>query len=202
MHLTSSLYFLLTCFTGYGFNPGSALVISNSGMASVASLCAVTTTLGAASGCISAMFTDSILEAIRTGETSYDLTMAMNGALAGLVAVTAGCSTVEPWAAIIIGVVGGWFYIGCSKLLVALRIDDAVDAVPVHLANGFWGILAVGLFAKPELMELAGYNHNNPGWFYSHSVGGNDMNLLMCQIIAILWIVGWVTCTMTPFLLF
>lgn len=118
-------------FGWYGFNPGSALAIANSDSAQTAALCAVTTTLGAASGCVSAMFTDSILESYESGEVSYDLTMAMNGALGGLVAVTAGTSVFPPWAAIIVGVCGGWAYLGFSKLLIRLRIDDAVDAIPV-----------------------------------------------------------------------
>lgn len=150
--------------------------------------------MAAASGCVSAMFTDSILDSLKTGETSYDLTMAMNGCLGGLVAVTAGTSVVTPWAAIIIGAIGGLVYLCFSKFLIAMRIDDAVDAVPVHFANGFWGVFAVGLFAKPELMEIAEYNHEKPGLFYG---GGGD--LLLCQICALLWVIGWVTFTMTPF---
>jgi ammonium transporter, Amt family len=55
----------------------------------------------------------------------------MNGCLTGLVAITAGCATVETWGAVLIGMVSGWVYFGLSKLLVRLRIDDAVDAVPV-----------------------------------------------------------------------
>jgi Amt family ammonium transporter len=172
-------------------------VIANAGSAQVAALCTVTTTMGAAAGCISAMFTDSILEGMSSGETSYDLTMAMNGALGGLVAVTAGCAVITPWAAILIGAVGGWAYIAMSKTLVALKIDDAVDAVPVHFANGLWGVLAVGLFAKPELMELAGYNTANPGLFYSE--GGFDGQLLLVQICSVCWVFGWVAFTMTPF---
>jgi Amt family ammonium transporter len=186
-------------FGWYGFNPGSALAIANEASAKTAALCAVTTTMGAAAGCVSAMFTDSILEAMKTGETTYDLTMAMNGTLAGLVAVTAGCSVITPWAALIIGAVGGWVYIAASKALIALKIDDAVDAVPVHCANGAWGVLAVGLFANPGLMEIAGYNAMNPGWFYSWGNGSADANLLVAQICALLWITGWVTFTMAPF---
>jgi Amt family ammonium transporter len=111
-------------FGWYGFNPGSALMIANPASAATASLCAVTTTMGGAAGCISAVFTDSILEARKTGEWSYDLTMALNGALAGLVAVTAGCAVVPAWGAILTGVVAGWCYIFCSKALIMLRIDD------------------------------------------------------------------------------
>jgi ammonium transporter, Amt family len=126
---------LLTLYTGYGFNPGSALVIANEDSAAAAALAAVTTTMGGASGCVSAMFTDSILESMISGEVSYDLTMAMNGALGGLVAVTAGTAVIAPWAAIIVGIIGGWSYIAMSKLLQKLKIDDAVDAVPVSLSN-------------------------------------------------------------------
>jgi Amt family ammonium transporter len=186
-------------FGWYGFNPGSALAISSSDAAAVAALCAVTTTLAAAAGCVTAMFTDSIIDGMTTGETTYDLTMAMNGTLGGLVAVTAGCSVVTPWAALIIGAIGGWVYIGFSKLLIKLRIDDAVDAIPVHFANGFWGVLAVGLFANGGLMNTAGYNGAHEGLFYSWGGGSSDANLLLAQICSLLWIIGWVVTTMTPF---
>ncbi|KAL7573928.1 hypothetical protein ACA910_001940 [Epithemia clementina (nom. ined.)] len=178
----------------YGFNPGSALMITTENAAQTAALCTVTTTLAAATGCVTAMFSDSILESCKTGETSYDLTMAMNGALSGLVAVTAGCAVVEPWAAILIGAIGGWSYMGMSKLLIKLRIDDAVDAVPVHLANGMWGIFAVGFFAKGELMTIAGFNAEHQGVLY-----GGDGNLILAQFSAICFILGWVGSVMTPF---
>ncbi|KAL3909674.1 MAG: hypothetical protein SGILL_007995 [Bacillariaceae sp.] len=183
-------------FGWYGFNPGSALVIDNEASAATAALCAVTTTLAAACGCVTAMFFDSILDARATGEVSYDLTMAMNGALGGLVGITAGCSVVRPWAACIIGVIAGLVYYGFSKFLVAMKIDDAVDAIPVHFANGMWGVLAVGFFADPELMAVAGYNPEKGGVFYG--VGGD---VIICQIVAILWICGWVFAIMTPFFL-
>jgi Amt family ammonium transporter len=62
--------------------------------------------------------------------------MVMNGCLFGLVAITAGCSVVTPWAALIIGAIGGLVYIAGSKLLIKLKIDDAVDAIPIHCCNG------------------------------------------------------------------
>jgi Amt family ammonium transporter len=186
-------------FGWYGFNPGSALAIDNPDSAATAALCAVTTTVAAATGCVTAMFTDTIIDARKTGEASYDLTMAMNGALAGLVAITAGCSVVTPWAAIIIGMVGGWVYYGFSKFLIAMKIDDAVDAIPVHFANGIWGVIAVGLFAEPALMATAGYNNVHTGWFYSWGNGSGDANLLLVQFIAVIWILGWVFSLMTPF---
>jgi len=183
----------------YGFNPGSALIIANADSAATSALCAVTTTIAAAAGCVTAMFTDTIIENYKTGEASYDLTMAMNGCLGGLVAVTAGCSVFKPWAALIVGMVGGWMYLIASKLLIRLRIDDAVDAIPVHFANGMWGVLAVGLFASPDEMAVAGYNSEHTGWFFSWAKGTGDANLLLCQICAILWVCGWVVGIMTPF---
>jgi Amt family ammonium transporter len=180
-------------FGWYGFNPGSALAIANADSAQTAALCAVTTTLAAACGCVSCMFTDTFIEMQSTGEASYDLTMAMNGALGGLVAITAGCSVVTPWASIIIGIIGGWVYLMFSKLLIKMRIDDAVDAIPVHFANGMWGVLAVGLFANPDDMATAGYEEV-PGVFYG---GGGE--LLLAQFVSIVWICAWVFFLMTPF---
>merc|ERR1712190_90192 len=72
-----------------------------------------------------------------------------NGILAGLVAITAGCAFVKPWEAVIIGLIGGVVYQGASMLLKKLKIDDVVDAFPVHGAAGFWGLIAVGLFGNP-----------------------------------------------------
>lgn len=161
----------------------------------------MTTTLSAAAGSVTAMFTDTILEMMKTGEASYDLTMAMNGALGGLVGITAGCSVVLPWAAVLIGIVSGWVYVGFSKFLVAVKIDDAVDAVPVHFACGAWGVIATGLFAEEAAMEIAGYNFNHTGLFYSWGKGSWDSNLLLCQICSIAWICGWVFFIMTPFFL-
>lgn len=183
----------------YGFNPASALIISNEVGGQVAAQAALTTTLAAAAGCVSCMFVDSVIDAMATGEVSYDLTCAMNGALSGLVAVTSGTATVTGWAAILIGAVGGVCYLGLSKLLIKLRIDDAVDAVPVHLANGLWGLIAAGLFSEGTLMERAGYNPDHQGWFYSWGAGSGDANLLLVQFVAVLWITAWVVGLMTPF---
>jgi ammonium transporter, Amt family len=180
-------------FGWYGFNPGSALMIASGSASSVAALSAITTTISAASGCVSGMFTDCMIETIRTGEVSYDLTMAMNGALSGLVAVTAGSSVINPWAAVIIGMIAGWVYYALSKLLIRVRIDDAVNAIPVHLGNGIWGILSVGLFADPVRAFVA-YGHNDiQGLFYGSG------SLLINQFVAVCWIIGWVGVTMIPF---
>jgi Amt family ammonium transporter len=188
----------LLWFGWYGFNPGSALAISNSNSAAVAGLCAVTSTIGAAAGGVTAMFLDTFIEHMNSGEASYDITMATNGLLAGLVAITAGCSVITPWAALIIGAVGGVVYYAASKALIALKIDDAVDAIPVHFANGIWGMIAVGLFAEPSRQAMAYSGNITPVcWFYNAS----DANLLLVQIVAVCWVLGWVTVVMTPFFL-
>jgi ammonium transporter, Amt family len=180
---------------------GSILIITNETNGRVSALAAVTTTVAAAAGCVSCMFLDSILDSVNTGETSYDLTCAMNGALAGLVAITSGCATVHPWAAIIIGAIGGVVYLGASKLLVKLRIDDAVDAVPVHLACGIWGVIAPGLFSDRLLMDNAGYSGSHEGWFFEWGNGSGNASVLATQLAGLAWIIGWVGCIMTPFFL-
>ena len=179
----------------YGFNPGSTLGISPAGYADVCALCAVTTTLAAAAGSVSAMITDMFINRASTGETMYDITMCMNGALSGLVGITAGCSVCEPWAAFVIGIIAGWVYIGCSSLLVKLKIDDAVDAIPVHFGNGMWGCIATGLFASPALVDNA-YGTPNYGAFY-----GQGGKLLGVEIVGILFIIGWVGLIMIPYFL-
>jgi len=182
-------------FGWYGFNPGSALYISTAGYDDVAGLCAVTTTLAAAAGAISALVTDTTFGYFKTGEAEYDLTYAMNGCLSGLVAVTAGTSVFTPWAAFVVGLVGGVVYCGFSALLLKLKIDDAVDATPVHFANGAWGCLAVGLLADPDRTSIT-YGSELHGLFYS----GNG-NLLLVEFCGVLWIIGWVSITMIPFFL-
>jgi len=100
-----------------------------------------------------------------------------NGILAGLVAITAGCAAVQPWEAIIIGFIGGLVYQGSSMLLKKLKLDDVVDAVPVHGACGLWGLLALGFFGNPEV--------GGNGVFY----GGNQLGT---QIVAAIFIILWV----------
>lgn len=180
----------------YGFNPGSTLGISSSAAAATSALCAVTTTIAAATGAASALFTDMILSRAKTGEAEYDITMAMNGCLSGLVAITAGCATLAPWAAFVTGAVAGWVYIFFSNTLVKLRIDDAVDAVPVHFGNGIWGCLAVGLFAEPTRVVQAYGEHGNYGLVY-----GTGANLLGAQAVGVLWIIVWVSVIMVPYFL-
>lgn len=179
-------------FGWYGFNPGSTLGVV--GYGDILALCAVTTTLSAAAGAVSALFFDTLLNVMSAGEAEYDLSMAMNGCLGGLVGITAGCSVVEPWASLVIGLISGVVYVLSSKLLVKLKIDDAVDAIPVHFFNGMWGCIATGLFASPRLVSAA-YDYSGPGLFY----GSGD--LLAMEIAGILFIIAWTMGIMTPFFL-
>jgi len=129
-------------FGWFGFNPGSALAVKDG---VVISLVAVNTNLAACAGAISAM------AAVWLRYGKPDLSMTMNGALAGLVAVTAPCAYVTPAAALAIGGIGGLVVVAGVRLLDRFGVDDPVGAVPVHGMNGLWGTLAVGLFGQKAL---------------------------------------------------
>jgi ammonium transporter, Amt family len=182
-------------FGWFGFNPGSALLLSVENKGSIAASAAIATTLSAAAGTVSCLATNAIIERVRNGDYTMDIVMAMNGCLSGLVAVTAGCAVIEPWAAIIIGVVAGWCYIIADALLIRNKIDDAVAAIQVHLANGVWGVIAVGLFASPSRMVAAYGIGSHPGFFYAPS----GTNLLPAQLAGTLFILGWTLLTTLPF---
>jgi Amt family ammonium transporter len=94
--------------------------------------------------------------------------LVLNGSLAGLVAITANCHAVNETQAVIIGGIGGIVMLGASALLVRIRIDDAVDAIPVHLAAGIWGTLAAGIFGDPELL---GTGLSRPGQIAIQGIG-------------------------------
>jgi Amt family ammonium transporter len=113
---------------------------------------AITTNTAGAFGAVAAMITAWIV----LGKP--DLSMIINGLLAGLVAVTAGCAFVGVVQAAIIGTIGGILVVFAVIFFDKIRIDDPVGAVPVHLVNGIWGTLAVGLFAAgPSTAEGALY---------------------------------------------
>jgi Amt family ammonium transporter len=155
----ASLGVFILWFGWFGFNPGSTLGVHNGGF-SIGRI-AINTNLAAALGGIAAMLT------VWKRFGKPDLSMAMNGALAGLVAITAPCACVEPWAAIVIGAIAGVIVVLGVELLDKLQIDDPVGAVPVHGMCGIWGTLAVGIFGRASL-GLA-----NEGFIY----GGNPMQL-------------------------
>lgn len=122
-------------FGWYGFNAGSTLV----GDVSIGRI-AVNTTIAPAAGAIMGML------AMWLHQGRPDLAMTLNGALGGLVGITANCHCVTPFSALIIGLVAGIIATFGCLLLERMRLDDAVGAVPVHLFCGIWGVLAVALF--------------------------------------------------------
>jgi len=123
-------------FGWFGFNPGS----TTTGNGSIGYI-AVTTNLSAAAGAIVAMVVSWLVL------KKPDVSMALNGALAGLVSITAGCDAVSPLAAVIIGAVGGTIVVFAVIFIdTVLKIDDPVGAVSVHGLCGAWGTLSVGLF--------------------------------------------------------
>jgi Amt family ammonium transporter len=129
---------LILWFGWYGFNPGSTLsAMDIQGIGRVA----FNTTLAACSAGLTALFISYI------ANKKWDLGLTVNGFLAGLVAITAPCYWVDPVGAFFIGLVAGGVVWAAMELLEDLRIDDPIGAVPVHLANGIWGTLAIGLFA-------------------------------------------------------
>ncbi len=133
-------------FGWYGFNPGSTLV----GDPNIGRI-AVNTTIAPAAGALMGML------AMWLHQGKPDLAMTLNGALGGLVGITANCHCVTPFSAVIIGLVAGVIATFGCILLERLRLDDAVGAVPVHLFCGVWGILSVALFNE------AGFNPHNLG---------------------------------------
>mmetsp|Transcript_2801 Transcript_2801/g.6263 ORF Transcript_2801/g.6263 Transcript_2801/m.6263 type:complete len:547 (-) Transcript_2801:36-1676(-) len=187
-------------FGWYGFNSGSALIATSNERGKLVALSAVNTTLSGGTAGLVALFVNLFVLERRLGEPIFDLRMAMNGSLSGLVAITAGCGVVEPWAAMLIGGIAGLLYIGGSNLLLKLRLDDAVDAIPVHMVNGMWGLIAVGFLACPRYLNMTyGKEIAHVGWFYSLGRGSSDARLLAAQIVAILFILGWCLGIMMPF---
>lgn len=124
----------------FGFNPGSTMAISGDSASAVSHI-VVTTNLACAAGLVVA----TALAWLVIGKPDFSMTV--NGALAGLVAITAPCAFVTPFAALLIGAIGGALVVMSVRFFDAMRIDDPVGALSVHLVCGIWGTLAVGLFA-------------------------------------------------------
>ncbi|MFH1877291.1 MAG: ammonium transporter [Candidatus Omnitrophota bacterium] len=138
----ASLGVLILWFAWFGFNPGSTLSV---GDGSLMAKVAVNTNMSAVAGALSAMF----YAWRKCGKP--DLSMTMNGALAGLVAVTAPCAYILPYEAVIIGAIGGLLVVWGTLFLDKIHIDDPVGAVPVHAMNGIWGTISVGIFGHKAL---------------------------------------------------
>jgi Amt family ammonium transporter len=149
-------------FGWYGFNVGSALAAIDVDLAAIA----VTTTLSASAASIAAMYTSMI-----SGKP--DVSMTLNGALAGLVGITAGCANVNNLGAVIIGAISGVLVVYSIKFIEKKGLDDAVGAISVHGICGAWGVLAVALFDTTDGVVYGG------------------TSLLVPQIIGILAIGSW-----------
>ncbi len=157
----------------FGFNPGSQLAATGANADAIA-LVAVNTNIAAAGGAITAMITAWVIM------RKPDLGNTLNGALAGLVAITAPCAFVGPGASIVIGAIGGVIVVLGAIAMERAKIDDPVGAVPVHLMNGIWGTLAVGLFATDN------------GLFTTGSAGQ-----LIAQVVGVLAYAAWCIVTGT-----
>lgn len=109
--------------------------------------------------------------------TRYDVGTICNGIIVGLVASTASCDATEPWASVIIGIVGAFFYSVGVLLIDKYHIDDPLEASPVHLGGGSWGIICVAFF------------HTEKGLFYNPAEG---IKLLGIQLLGLFAIIAWV----------
>jgi Amt family ammonium transporter len=163
-------------FGWFGFNPGSTCDAHHLRI----SVIAVNTNLAAAAGGLAAL----IIAYWKTRK--WDVGMLINGILAGLVAITAGCAWVEGWAAIVIGIIGGALLYASVKFLDAKGVDDPVGAVSVHGACGVWGLLSLGFFADGT---YGNYSIETPyvtGLFYG---GGGEQ--LLAQLISVVVVFAW-----------
>ena len=160
-------------FGWFGFNAGSELAADN-----LVPFLALNTLLAASAGTVGA----TLVIWTKTGKP--DVAMAGNGALAGLVSITAPVGAVEPWAALAIGFVGGLIVVFSVLFFDRIRIDDPVGAISVHGVCGIWGTLAVGIFARYGDGFLA---TDNAGLLY-----GGGLDQLAVQALMVLIVVAWV----------
>lgn len=130
-------------FGWFGFNSGS----TTTGTSEIG-LIAVNTCLAAGAASILALVTSMFLF------KKADIGMTLNGALAGLVGITAGCANVDPWAAVVIGIIAGILVVFSVLFIDSLQIDDPVGAVSVHGVCGAWGTLAAGIFNAEKLFDI------------------------------------------------
>lgn len=156
-------------FGWFGFNPGSQLAASGTENALAISHIFITTNLAAAAGAMTAMF----ITWVRYKRPGLSITL--NGTLAGLVAITAGCDIVSPGGAVVIGIIAGFVLVfGVELFDKILRIDDPVGAISVHGLSGATGTILVGIFATEG------------GLLY-----GGGAGLLGIQIIGVLSVAAW-----------
>jgi Amt family ammonium transporter len=166
---SSTIGVFVLWFGWFGFNPGSTMAADWASIGHVA----VTTNTACATASISALLMTWILG----GKPDFGMTL--NGGLAGLVAITAPCAFVSVQSAFLIGVIAGILVVLSVSFFDRIKVDDPVSAVSVHMANGVWGTLALGLFANPTVCPAAAVA--KPGLLL-----GGGMAQLMPQIVGIL----------------
>lgn len=146
-------------FFGFiGFNGGSVLALDSATDGAIMSLAVVNTVMAAAGGGAAA----EIFNWLIVGREYWSLMQMCNGVIAGMVAICASANNVFPWAALLIGFVGGIIYKLFSMAVYKVGIDDAIDAAAVHLGAGFWGVVAGAFFANPSAGS-GGYSIFFPG---------------------------------------
>ena len=162
-------------FCWFGFNGGSSLSLSTDASMTLTGLVCFNTNLAAAvATCVTMIFTW-----LRYGKP--DVSMTLNGSLAGLVAITAGCDTVSPFGAFFIGFVAGILVVLSVEFFDKIaKVDDPVGAVSVHFANGMWGTIATGLFSTSE------------GLLYGHG-----FRFFGVQVLGVICVAAWVLVSMT-----
>nr|WP_245534002.1 ammonium transporter [Effusibacillus pohliae] len=165
----SVLGVIILWFGWFGFNAGSTLAANGAFFPYVA----LTTNLAAAAGAVAAVFT--VWAVLGKPDIGYML----NGVLAALVAITASCAFVKPWAAVVIGAIAGIVMVFSVLFFErVLKIDDPVGAFSVHGVAGIWGTLSTGFFAAPDLVEKVGVGQ--PGLFY-----GGGLHQLWVQFLGV-----------------
>jgi len=172
-------------FGWYGFNCVSTLAF---GGAAVAGRVAMNTTLAPAGGGLAMLACSMVM-----GEAP-EVVAVLSGILGGLVAITAPCPVVDAWAALLIGSIGGVIVYGSSAMLKMMKVDDPLDASPIHFFAGAWGVISVGLFAN-KIATTTAYTitDTNPGYggFF-----GDDGIQLGIQVLGVVLITLW-TCGMS-----
>jgi ammonium transporter, Amt family len=158
----TTLGVIILWFGWFGFNAGSTLSVQFGGLGFFAYV-ALNTNLAAAAGVVGAVVTSWAVV------KKPDLSMMLNGAIAALVAITAACAFVEPWAALVIGFGAGAIVVLGTQLVERARIDDPVGCLAAHGMAGVWGTLSLGFLTVPSLAERLGTGRG--GLLYTGSAG-------------------------------
>lgn len=156
----------------FGFNAGSTISVD----AAFFGYVALNTTLAAGAGAVAA----TLISWVVLGKS--DIPTILNGALAGLVAITASCAFVDVWASVVIGLIAGVLVFYSARLFEKRKVDDPIYALSVHGAAGVWGTLSTGFFATPELASVG-----KPGLFYGggfDQLGVQLMGVVSCGLFA------------------